>query len=311
MKKYGIAFVVFCGAFVAALGFIYYQANPAVRLSDEQMTLEWHGRIENEFGTYNGALLGDLFSGKGDFEFLSGETYTGEWQNSFMSGAGTVVFPEIGKYTGEMRGSKRNGKGTFIWLSGDKYKGRWANDAMSGKGKYSFSNGGVFEGTFNNNEPISGTYTREIDLPEDALETEISYLKYTVTATKKHVEFRTKSGLHYGGDISALVSTGSATINFPSGNVYIGELSAGKRQGIGKYIWKDSSGDTTAYYDGSWEQDSMNGQGDYHYSGSSYPYLSGSFRNDLPFGTLTYYKTRGNTFETEWTDGECTSVKET
>lgn len=311
MKKYIISFIVFCVAFAAALGIIYYQANPAVRLSDEQLALEWHGRIENEFGTYSGTLLGDLFDGKGDFEFLSGETYTGDWQDSLMSGNGVVTFPEIGSYTGKMNGSKRNGQGTFVWLSGDMYEGNWENDAMSGKGKYTFSNGGTFDGTFESNKPISGIYTHEIELPEDAPETDVCYLQYTFTDSQKHVEFHTKGGLKYDGDFSALISTGSATITYPSGNVYVGELSAGQRQGKGMYTWKDRSGTTTAYYDGNWELDSMNGQGEYHYSNSTYPYLSGSFSSNVPDGTLTYYKEAGNTFETKWTNGTCTSIKET
>lgn len=310
VKKYVISFIAFCLAFFAALSFIYYQANPAVRLSSEQTNLEWHGRIENEFGTYNGALLGDLFSGEGEFEFLSGEKYTGEWQNSLMSGDGTVDFPDTGNYTGEMSESKRNGNGTFTWLSGDKYEGSWVNDVMSGTGKYIFSNGGLFDGTFENNKPISGTYTRDFNLSKDALDSEVSYLKYTFNDSEKHIEFRTKGGLIYDGDISALFSTGTGTITYPSGNTYIGELNAGQRHGNGKYTWKNSSGTTKAYYDGNWEQDSMNGQGEYHYSSSTYPYLTGSFKNDVPSGTLTYYKEAGNTFETKWSNGSCTSIKE-
>lgn len=311
MKKYILSFAAFCAAFAAALCFIHYQANPAVSLSDEQVALEWHGRTENEFGTYSGALFGDLFSGRGDFAFLSGETYTGDWQDSFMSGDGVVSFPEIGSYTGEMSLSKRNGQGTFVWLSGDMYEGNWENDAMSGNGKYTFSNGGTFEGAFENNKPVSGTYIRETVLPEDAAETDICYLKYTFTDSAKHIEFRTKGGLKYDGDISALTGTGRAAITYPSGNIYDGELSVGQRQGNGKYTWKDSSGATAAYYDGSWEHDSMSGQGEYHYSSSTYPYLSGSFSDDVPSGTLTYYKETGNTFETTWINGTCTGVKET
>lgn len=307
MKKYILSFITFCVAFICALVFIYYQANPAVRLSDEQISLEWHGRIENEFGTYNGALIGDLFSGEGDFSFLSGETYTGNWKDSVMSGNGTVSFPAVGEYSGEMGDSKRNGTGTFIWASGDKYEGNWVNDAMSGKGKYYFSNGGLFDGTFENNKPISGTYTREINLSSDALDTDISYIKYTFTDSSKHIEFSTKGGLKYDGDISALYSTGSAAITYPSGNTYSGELSAGKRQGKGKYTWKASS----AYYDGDWETDKMSGQGEYHYSSSTYPYLTGTFSDNAPSGTLTYYKESGNTFETKWSNGTCTNVKET
>ena len=66
-----------------------------------------------------------------------------------------------------------------------------------------------------------------------------------------------------------------------------------------------------AYYDGNWKADHMNGSGTYHYSAAEYPYLSGNFENDVPSGTLTYYKEVGNTFETKWENGNCISVKET
>lgn len=311
MKKYILAFIAFCAAFFAALAFICFKANPAVMLSDEHMVLEWHGKIENEYGTYNGALIGEIFSGKGSFDFLSGETYAGEWQDSFMAGNGTIIFPEIGNYTGEMSESKRNGQGTFIWISGDKYEGGWVNDTMSGKGKYSFTDGGLFDGTFENNKPTSGTYTFEVNLAQSTADTDICYLKYTFNEAEKHIEFHTKGGLKYNGDISALFGSGSASITYPSGNIYDGDLYVGQRQGKGKYTWKDSTGDVTAYYDGSWYLDSMDGQGEYHYSSSIYPYLSGSFNKNVPYGTLTYYKESENTFETKWEDGICTDVKET
>lgn len=311
MKKYVISFVGFCIIYAAVLGFIYYKANPDVELSKSLLNLNWHGRIENKYGTYNGALIGNLFFGKGDFEFLSGETYTGNWQDSLMVGDGIITFPGIGTYTGEMKNSKRNGHGTFVWLSGDVYEGNWESDSMSGDGKYTFSDGGIFEGIFVNNKPISGTYIRETVLPENALTTDVYYLKYTFTNTTKHVEFYTKGGLKYNGDISALISTGTATITYASGNEYIGELSAGQRQGQGKYFWKDSTSTTTSYYEGTWEKDSMNGQGKYHYSNSTYPYLDGTFINNVPDGTMIYYKEADNTFDTKWNNGICTSIKET
>ena len=311
MKKYIISFIAFCLAFLVALSFICYEANPAMRLSDEQIPLEWHGRIENEYGTYSGSLIGDLFSGKGNFEFLSGELYTGEWKESVMSGSGVTIFPEVGEYSGGMSESKRNGKGSFTWYSGEKYEGNWENDAMSGKGKYTFLNGGVFEGTFKNNKPVSGTLTYQAGTDESPSETDIIYLEYTFSSDEKHIVFTTKGGLKYDGELSGLFGTGRATITYPSGNTYRGQLSSGLRHGSGKYTWKDSSGKTTAYYDGNWASDHMNGQGQYHYSGAEYPYLSGSFENDVPSGTLTYYKEAGNTFETTWENGTCTNVKET
>ncbi len=311
MKKALILFVIFLIAFGAALGFIYYAANPVARLSDEASVLPWNGRVENEFGTYNGSLVGDLFSGNGNFSFLTGESYTGEWKDSYMSGEGTTVFPGIGEYSGEMSSSKRNGQGTFIWKTGDKYTGHWSNDTMSGQGRYTFANGDFFEGEFSENKPISGKYTCNRKLPSNADDTEIVSFVYTFSNNEKHLVFTTKGGLKYDGDASGLVSNGNAIITYPSGNTYNGQLVNGQREGTGKYTWVNERGKTTAYYEGSWNADHMNGEGKYHYSNSEYPYLSGKFVDDTPVGTLTYYKAAGNTFETKWENGVCVSIKET
>lgn len=311
MKKYIISFIVFIVVFFAAIGFIYYQANPATRLSDDQNLLEWHGQVENEFGTYKGSLIGELFSGTGDFSFLSGEFYSGDWEDSHMSGNGKIVFPEIGEYTGEMSGSQRNGTGTFTWYSGEKYEGSWENDTMSGNGKYTFANGSILEGVFKDNKPVSGKYSYKNDTSESVSESDIVSLVYSFSESDKQIVFSTKGGLKYDGDFSGLFGSGEATVTYPSGNTYTGQLSNGKREGSGKYTWKNNSGETNAYYDGNWKADHMNGSGEYHYSASSYPYLSGAFENDAPSGTLTYYKEAGNTFETKWENGNCTSIKET
>lgn len=310
MKKSILMFVAFCLAFVVSMGFIANQADPTISLLEAQ-SLEWHGHIENEYGTYNGTILDNIFSGRGDFAFLTGETYTGEWDNSHMSGSGSVIFPAVGQYTGELSESKRNGKGTFTWYNGDEYQGSWSNDAMSGDGTYTFANGCVLKGTFKNNKPVSGTIFYKVDSAEEIPDTEIIELSYEFSDKESRISFITKGGLKYDGDVSGLTSTGTATIVYPSGNTYSGEISAGKRHGTGTYTWKDAKGKTVSYYDGSWKNDHMNGQGKYHYSGNEYPYLTGNFEKDIPSGTLTYYKAAGNTFRTTWSNGTCTKIEET
>ena len=37
----------------------------------------------------------------------------------------------------------------------------------------------------------------------------------------------------------------------------------------------------------------------------------GTFENDIPTGTLTYYKAAGNTFRTTWSNGSCIKIEET
>ena len=310
MKKSILMFIGFCLAFFLSLVFIVEKADPSVTLPEAQ-SLEWQGHIENEYGTYNGTILNDLFSGQGDFAFITGETYTGQWSESFMSGDGTVVFPEVGEYTGTLEGSKRNGTGTFTWYDGDEYKGNWVDDAMSGEGVYTFSNGCVLTGTFENNKPISGTISYQANAAKEMSDTEIVRFSYVFSNKERQITFVTKGGLQYDGDVSGLDSTGNATIVYPSGNTYKGSLSAGKRNGTGTYTWKNSAGKTISYYEGNWKDDHMNGTGQYHYSETVYPYLGGKFENDVPTGTLTYYKAENNTFQTTWNNGSCTKIEET
>lgn len=322
MKKYYILFFVFVLAFAAAMIFVYTWANPSVVVPGTELStnrsfeiengsLEWHGKVENEYGTYTGTLINDLFQGKGRFSFLSGESYAGEWQNSFMSGNGVMVFPDVGEYSGEMDGSARNGTGIFKWKTGEVYEGSWVEDEMSGDGRYVFSDGSIFKGVLAHNKPVSGTYIYQPKSEDSSNDTEIVSLIYKFSEKEKYIIVTTNTGLKYDGDPSGLSEKGIATVTYPSGNVYYGELSEGLRNGAGKYTWNDPSGSAIAYYEGNWVKDHMSGKGKYHYSANEYPYIEGYFENDTPSGTLTYYKEKNNTFETVWKNGTCISVKET
>ena len=311
MKKNIISFAAFVLAFFVSLVLISSRANPTARLAGEQEQLEWHGRVETEYGTYDGALIGDLFTGDGIFRFLSGEVYVGTWQDSHMSGNGVLSFPGVGEYSGEMSESVRSGRGIFTWDSGESYDGLWENDQMSGSGTYYFSDGSTLIGTFQNNKPVSGTLSYESEAGEEDPDTMIVSLEYTFSEREKKIAFTTKGGLEYDGDLFGLYETGNATVIYPDGNTYSGQLSSGQRNGSGKFEWKDSASKTLSYYEGNWSADHMNGLGKYHYSSAEYPYLSGNFQNDVPVGTLIYYKEAGNTFETKWENGTCVGIKET
>ena len=311
MKKSIISFLVFVLVFIGALWLIRSKTDPDVRLSAVQDLQQWHGQVENEYGTYDGALIGDLFQGKGSFRFLTGQVYAGSWQESQMSGNGTLVFPGIGTYTGEMTDSVRNGHGSFEWKSGERYEGGWKDDQMTGEGSYTFSENCTLTGTFENGRPVSGVLSYKEKAGPDDADTKIVSLSYSFSENKeKKIMFETKGGLKYNGDLSALFETGTAEITYPSGNTYTGSLANGQRDGLGTYEWKNQNGGTTASYTGKWSSDHMNGEGKYHYTATAYPFLSGSFENDLPTGTLTYYKAQENTFETQWVNGSCISVKE-
>lgn len=311
MKRALIAFATFCIAFFVAMT-LMLESSEQDSLPLELGEQHWYGQIETAGGTYDGTLLGDYFEGRGNFRFINGEAYAGTWEDSYMSGEGTLTYPEVGTYSGEMSSSVRSGHGVFTWDTGDIYEGQWSDDLMSGEGEYRFADGSVFKGEFVDNQPISGTYTYSKAADSSLKGSDITFLKYELgdNDASGHIVFKTKAGLSFDGDASGLSDEGAASITYPSGNSYIGILSKGKRSGTGKYVWKNTSGKTVRYYKGSWSKDRMSGEGEYHFTAKKYPYLSGSFKNNVPIGSLTYYKAANNTFITTWKSGSFVKAKE-
>ncbi len=233
--------------------------------------------IDSSGGTYYGTAVDLAYTGTGEFQFLSGEVYEGEFQDS-----------------------QRSGSGVFTWSNGDSYSGTWENDNML-NGTYSFANGNSYTGSFTDNKFDSGTFT----LGKEA--ENAGFSSYSASYEKgelKKLDYTAKDGSSYKGYIS-----GETSIVYASGNTYVGEVINGVRNGTGKYTWKEA-GKVQASYDGTWSDGVMQGSGKYYYTSSSYPYISGTFKNGKPDGTAVYYKESGNTFSTTWSNGQCTSVKE-
>lgn len=239
--------------------------------------------VESSGGAYLGELLGNVYSGNGTFQYLAGGTYTGAFD-----------------------GSERSGEGSFTWDNGDSFIGTWEADAMK-EGVYTFSDGKSFTGTFSEGKMENGTFTfgtEPLDIPDS--DDDITKLVVTLAdRTVSAIELETSTGYTYKGELS-----GSAEIKYPSGNTYSGRVSNCERDGQGTFTWwADNS--VVARYEGTWSHGVMSGKGTYHYSSNNYPYLEGTFSEGKPIGTLVYYKTFGNTFDTTWENGKCTKVKET
>ena len=262
--------------FSVALSMIMNFASPGkyVTASDieQQITI-----VESEGGEYIGRLVESIYEGEGQFQYISG-----------------------GIYTGEFADLERSGTGTFLLSNGDEFVGSWSDDQMV-EGTYTFSDGSYYSGSFSNNHFDTGSY----NLGESAIDKGYkSFAADIVNGSVDNVDFQTSDGLDYDGAIN-----GQAVIKYPSGNKYSGNVKNGVRDGDGKFQWV-SNGIVTASYDGNWKDGVMSGNGSYYYSSNSYPYITGTFVNGKPDGTATYYKESGNTFSTTWSNGSCTSVKE-
>lgn len=233
--------------------------------------------VETESGTYWGPLKNLLFTGKGEFQYLSGGTYQGEFVNS-----------------------QRSGEGTFTWENGDSYTGAWEADAMT-NGTYTFADGSFYTGDFRNGVASDGVFTLGDTAAEHGYQ---SFCETFVSGKLANLKFQLEDGTTYDGEL-----TGKATITYASGNTYFGDVQLGARNGEGTFTWFAGK-EITAYYVGHWADGQMSGTGIYHYSGTEYPYIQGTFVDNRPDGIATYYKEAGNTFSTSWSGGICSSVTE-
>ena len=232
--------------------------------------------LESEGGTYYGPALDGVYTGSGEFRYLSGGVYQGEFSNS-----------------------KREGSGIFTWENGDSFTGTWKDDSLV-EGIYTFTDGRTYAGTFQNNQFSDGVYTVA------SIPAELKLVSFSATLVSGQVDsvcFTTSKGTKYDGQM-----TGVATIEYASGNKYIGSVLDGVRDGNGTYYWMEK-GSVISYYDGPWENGRMSGEGCYHYSANVYPYVKGTFVKGKIDGTAIYYKEAGNTFTSTWRNGVCQKVK--
>ena len=311
MKKkilYGIVAVV---AVCAVIGILF--GGPQSNNND---TSPIRQNFSDSEAPYSSAVAFPQFgfiSGEGEATFLSGATYSGEWDNYMLKGTGTLGFPEIGTYTGEFVDSKKNGFGTFLWDNGDSYEGFFANDTMNGNGTYTFSNGRTLTGEFKDGRFISGTDSY------DGAEVlfSIQYSNQEITTAEVHWQ----DGTSYVGGANADGFCGEGLLLFPNGDQYQGSFSKGARNGQGTYSWEN--GDT---YEGSWIDDQMNGDGKYTFSSGDQligvfehnNFLQGDYSvsddtgtysfqfTDSGVSSVSFTLTDGTTYSGDYTDGHAT-----
>lgn len=228
--------------------------------------------VDSLGGKYLGPTVNGLYKGQGEFQYLKGGTYNGEFS-----------------------ASKRSGNGTFIWQNGDKYVGTWKDDNMD-EGTYTFKNGRVYKGTFKDNKFFKG----HVDFGNTVSNYGLSSLSLGIdNAVIIAVICKFQNGTYYNGALNGL-----AEIKYSSGNKYNGEVVNGNREGSGVFTWM--SGEThLASYSGHWRNNLMDGKGIYYYSSSTYPRLEGNFENGKPSSYMSYEKEAGKRYSTKWKDGKC------
>ena len=279
--------------------------------------------IENSFtgqnrfstGIYTGETDFGYFLGDATFEYATGSTYEGQWNDNYMHGIGVLNIPSEGTYEGGFAFSQKSGQGTFTWDDGAVYTGEWKNDQMAGQGIYTSPEKVKYIGTFEDNRFKSGDCTFSNTTGTYAAmykEFEIDNLVITFT-----------DGSTYNGSTDGKALSGTGAIHFSNNDNYTGTFKNGSRTGNGVYTW--SNGDV---YDGSWSNDAMDGSGSYTYADGSCAegkfdqnqFIDGSYSVLNNFGEYTFtienseavaikmVLTNGTTYSGDMKDGKLTGT---
>jgi len=101
---------------------------------------------------YDGEWKNDKKHGEGKYKFYNkGDRYEGQWREDRIDGKGTYYYANGDKYDGLWKEDKREGFGVFYYANGDKYDGEWSKDQMQGRGMMYYANGSKFSGDWKNN----------------------------------------------------------------------------------------------------------------------------------------------------------------
>ncbi|KAL1336357.1 hypothetical protein AAHE18_10G057300 [Arachis hypogaea] len=180
----------------------------------------------------NGRIYGSSFSNgdkmKGNYKWLDGTIYDGDFESEKMTGKGLIRWPSGSNYEGEFSGGFLHGNGTLTSSSGCTYRGGWRMNAQHGIGKKEYSNSDVYDGlwkegvqegcgkySWNNGNTYIGNWKNG---------------KIEGRGVMKWTNGDTFDGFWMNG-----VRHGSGVYRFADGSVYIGTWNNGLRDGKGTF----------------------------------------------------------------------------
>jgi hypothetical protein len=81
----------------------------------------------------------------GEWTFLGGAKYVGEFKDGKRNGQGTLTLPNGEKYVGAFRDGVRHGQGTYTWPDGRKYVGEYKDGMYNGQGTEYSADGTILQ----------------------------------------------------------------------------------------------------------------------------------------------------------------------
>ena len=241
-----------------------------------------HGRgvlLYNNGDKYYGNFKNGKKDGIGVFFFKNGSKYLGEWIKNKMDGYGIYHYINGAIYEGYFKENKRNGPGLLITKTGTKYQTIWKDGNISDYGKIFYDDGKIYEGYILN-----------------FLKNKKGILKYP-NGDIYNGEFKNDfmifgnfyfhNGDSFIGYFKENKFDGYGKFKYKNlGEVYEGQFINGKRQGIGKYFYKNGD-----IYEGYWMDDMRNGYGYIKFFNGDW--YQGMFVKDIRHGIGIYFEQKG------------------
>lgn len=181
----------------------------------------WAQQYSAKEGNYRGSLSSTgRKSGFGEYFFLGGERYTGEWLDDVRHGQGCTFYSARDRYDGGFRGDQLHGAGVYSFASGDRYVGEYVDNKRHGSGRYTFANLDVYDGEWRDG--------------------------------RKHGagEFHSAAGSLFVGQWENDIYHGSGTYFFSTGHCFEGAWVNGRRQGRGVQHYKSGAIELGGYHEG-------------------------------------------------------------
>lgn len=241
--------------------------------------LRYTGRAEFRWPdgrTYSGDWLNGLPHGQGLQTLPDGEVYRGAWQTGRRQGLGELSIPGEGLYQGEFQDGRRQGRGVLFGNDGV-YQGEWLADREHGFGELAGAYGSHYTGQWREGQRSGqGSYRGadgsayqgewQNDRPHGSgiyRFPDGSIYEGQWQAGREHGNGRrvTMAGVTYSGQWENARRHGFGVEELPDGGRYAGEWRDDQRQGQGRADWPDGS-----FYEGLWELDRPLGPGRRHYA---------------------------------------------
>lgn len=226
----------------------------------------------------------DCKNGYGEYRFVDGARYHGEFKGGKLHGQGVLYYPDGSKYVGNWRNQLQQGKGRLTQSDGSVYFGMWNEGQFHGKGEFTYANGNRLEAIWEYGQAIG---------------------QGTIYFANDDV---------YQGEVFEGKMQGHGVLSYSNGDRYIGDWYNNQRQGRGRMTFDDGftvDGDWISdHFHGNWDALGFNGDatnlkncasgcdneiGEYRYTdGTVY---RGQIGGGIPNGNGTLYYPGGNVYE--------------